>query len=121
MFSGKNSMGLGSRNNGGRLSPYQVLSQMMLPREFCQRWFRSTPEDEQQRGYREKCVALLSKVLRIRENTIQRWGGGIDFERMPEHYQVTLAYADIIREMVESVSQKTDMLDLVLGKLQDVQ
>ena len=110
-----------TRNNRVILSPYEVLSQQMKAREFCQRWFKATAEDEQERGYREKCVVLLSKVLRARENTIQRWGSGLDFERMPEQYEVTLAYADIIREMVEAVSTRTDMLSLVLDKLQDRQ
>jgi len=111
----------GSRNNRVSISPYEVLSQQMKAREFCQRWFKATPEDEQVRGYREKCVALLSKVLRVKENTIQRWGKGIDFENMPEQYEVTLAYADIIREMIESVSSRTEMLDLVLNKLENHQ
>lgn len=89
----------------------------MKAREFCQRWFKATEEDEQIRGYREKCVVLLAQVLRVRENTIQRWGKGIDFENMPEQYEVTLAYADIIREMLEAVSTKTDMVELVLNRL----
>lgn len=107
-----------SRNNRVSISPYEVLNQQMKARAFCQRWFKATEEDEQIRGYREKCVVLLGKVLHVRENTIQRWGKGIDFENMPETYEVTLAYADIIREMIESVSTKTDMLDLVMDKLQ---
>ena len=111
----------GTRNNRLRISPYEVLSQQMKAREFCRRWFKSSEEDEQVRGYREQCVVLLSKVLRVRENTIQRWGSGLDFEKMPEQYEVTLAYADIIREMIEAVSTKTDMLTLVLDKLQDPQ
>lgn len=112
-------MRTGTRNNRVRISPYEVLDQQMKAREFCRRWFKSTDEDEQTRGYRERCVVLLSKVLRVRENTIQRWGKGLEFEKMPEQYEVTLAYADIIREMLEGVSTRTDMLDLVLEKLQD--
>jgi len=104
-----------------RLSVYEVLSLRMKAREFCQRWFKSTEEDEQARGYREKCVNLLAKVLRVKENTIQRWGSGLDFEKMPEQYEVTLAYADIIRGMIESTYSKTDMIQSVLEQLQDQQ
>lgn len=108
-------------NNRSRLSPYEVLSLRMKAREFCQRWFKSTPEDEQERGYREKCVNLLARVLRLKENTIQRWGSGIDFEKMPENYEVTLAYADIIRGMIESTYTKTDMIQTVLEQLHERQ
>lgn len=91
----------------------------MKAREFCQRWFRSTEDEERARGYRERCVALLARVLKVKENTIQRWGSGIDFENMPEQYEVTLAYADIIREMIESTYSRTDMIDAVLDLLKE--
>ncbi|KAM3112785.1 hypothetical protein [Phormidesmis sp. 146-33] len=91
----------------------------MKAREFCQRWFKSTEEDEQTRGYRERCVALLARVLRVKENTIQRWGSGIDFENTPEQYEVTLAYADIIRELIERTQSQTDLLQEVLGQIND--
>ncbi|HEY9881812.1 MAG TPA: hypothetical protein V6D29_25400 [Leptolyngbyaceae cyanobacterium] len=110
-----------TRNNRGNISPYEVLNQQMKAREFCQRWFKATEEDESKRGYRERCVILLARVLKVRENTIQRWGKGLEFENMPEQYEVTLAYADIIREMLEAVSTRTDMLNMVLEKLDDSQ
>jgi hypothetical protein len=110
-----------TRNNRVIISPYEALAQQMKAREFCRRWFGATLEDEQERGYREKCVVLLSKVLHIRENTIQRWGKGLDFEKMPEPYEVTLAYADIIREMIEAVNGRTEMIDMVLAKLRNAQ
>lgn len=91
----------------------------MKAREFCQRWFKSTGEEEQVRGYRERCVALLARVLRIKENTIQRWGAGIEFEEMPEQYEVTLAYADIIRELIERTRSQTDLLQDILGHFHD--
>jgi hypothetical protein len=102
-----------------RVSPYEVLGSRMKAREFCQRWFKSTPEEEQVRGYRERCVALLARVLRVKANTIQRWGSGLDFEEMPEQYEVTLAYADIIRELIERTQSQTDLLQEILGQLGD--
>lgn len=108
-------------NNRLRLSPYEVLSLRMKAREFCQRWYKSTADEELTRGYREKCVTLLARVLRLRENTIQRWGSGLDFEKMPEQYEVTLAYADIIREMIEATYTQTDMIQSVLEQLQERQ
>jgi hypothetical protein len=88
----------------------------MQAREFCRRWFKATPEQEMERGYREKCVNLLSQILKVRPNTIQRWGKGLDL-KTPESYAVTLAYADIIRELIEATHQGTDLLKLVLENL----
>ncbi|NET37677.1 MAG: hypothetical protein F6K19_37610 [Cyanothece sp. SIO1E1] len=91
----------------------------MKAKEFCQKWFKPTAEEVQARGYRERCVALLARVLKVKEGTIQRWGSGIDFENMPEQYEVTLAYADIIRDMIESTYNRTDMIHAVLEQLRE--
>lgn len=98
------------------LSPIRALDRTMQAREFCRRWFKATPEDEQQRGYREKCINLLAQVLRIKPNTIQRWGKGMELET-PDQYAVTLAYADIIRELIEATHEGTDLLKLVLENM----
>lgn len=93
--------------------PRIILRLSMDARTFCRRWFKSTPEQEEERGYREKSINLLSQVLKLKPNTIQRWGKGMDLET-PEAYQAALAYADILREMIESTNQGTDILRLVL-------
>lgn len=88
------------------------------PREFCQKWFNATERDEQLRGYRAKCVKLLSQVVGIESHTISsKWGSGLDFEKMPEQYQKTLAYANSLREIYDNVSQDEHLMDLILERL----
>ncbi|MBD2153102.1 hypothetical protein [Leptolyngbya sp. FACHB-16] len=91
----------------------------MKANEFCRNWFKATPEQESSRGYRQQCVTLLAKVLGVKENTIQRWGSGVDFEKMPEEYEVTLAYADTIRAMLEAAYEDTRLIEAVFEKLKN--
>ena len=93
--------------------PRIIFGLNMDARTFCRRWFKSTPEEEGERGYREKCIHLLSQVLKINANSIQRWGKGMDLET-PDTYKAALAYADILREMIENTYGSTDILRLVL-------
>lgn len=74
---------------------------------FCDRWFgldELEPEEKEQikreRGYRARCVRILSAVLRKPEKTISNWGSR--FEAMPEDYQVTLIYADALRVQLQA-------------------
>ncbi len=74
---------------------------------FCDRWFgldKLEPEEKEQikreRGYRARCVRILSAVLRKPEKTISNWGSR--FEAMPEDYQVTLIYADALRVQLQA-------------------
>lgn len=84
------------------------------PREFCSRWFNATPEDEQERGYRAKCVQLLSRILKVKSETVnQKWGSGIDFAAMPPQYEVTLTYADTLRSIFITVNRNPDLVELV--------
>lgn len=84
------------------------------PRDFCGRWFNATPRDEQERGYRAKCVQLLSRILKVQAETIsQKWGSGIDFDGMPPQYEVTLAYADTLRSILITVNKNQDFVELV--------
>ncbi|WP_155960620.1 hypothetical protein [Fischerella sp. PCC 9605] len=110
-------MALIVRKNRERISPYDLLNKQMEPREFCQRWFKSTADQEQVRGYREKCVDLLAKVLKVKANTIQRWGSGLDFEGIPEQYKATLSYADIIRTIIEATNAEPELVELVVESL----
>jgi hypothetical protein len=86
------------------------------PREFCRRWFRLVKvneygnpyytEDyilaiESEHGYREKCINLIAKILRIKPNTIHRWGKGVEFDKIPTEkrlqYEIYLGYVDSLR------------------------
>lgn len=86
------------------------------PREFCRRWFGLVKvneygkpyytEDyviamESEHGYREKCINLIAKILRIKPNTIHRWGKGVEFDKIPPdkrlQYEIYLGYVDSLR------------------------
>lgn len=88
------------------------------PRQFCRKWFNATEEDEQVYGYRAKCVKLLSQIIGVEPHTISsKWGAGIDFEKMPEQYQRTLAYANSLREIYDNVSQDGHLMEVILDRL----
>ncbi|MEM8779782.1 MAG: hypothetical protein AAGF26_13085, partial [Cyanobacteria bacterium P01_G01_bin.49] len=88
------------------------------PRKFCRRWFHleSLREDgrfryqeeqileiESEWCYREQCINLLAKILKLKPNTIQRWGKGVEFDKIPlnkqNQYEMYLGYVDAIRTL----------------------
>lgn len=73
----------------------------LQPQEFCRRWLGTTEVDEQERGCRARYIRLLSQVTGAETKTIDsNWGKGCRFEQMPQHYQATLAYADLLRQLL---------------------
>lgn len=77
---------------------------LLSAEEFCERWHgleRLSEADRNQAkvkwGYRAKCTRLLAAVLQLKEETVSAWGS--TFERMPISHQVTLAYADVLRQI----------------------
>ena len=94
------------------------------PRLFCRRWFglSATNENgkalftegqikamESEHGYREKCINLLARLLKIKPNTIQRWGKGVSFNKIPaeklRRYEIYLGYIDAIRVITMSLTE----------------
>ena len=94
------------------------------PRLFCRRWFglsaikengkpRFTEGQieamESEYGYREQCVNLLARLLKIKPNTIHRWGKGVSFDKIPSdklrQYEIYLGYIDAIRVITISLSE----------------
>ena len=98
--------------------------QGMHPRKFCRRWFglekikkngqpRFREEQiiamESEHGYREKCINLIARLLKIKPNTIHRWGKGVEFDKIsPDkltQYEIYLGYIDTIRVMTSSFAE----------------
>ena len=94
------------------------------PRLFCRRWFgltainengrpRFTEEQilamESEHGYREQCIDLMAKLLKIKPNTIHRWGKGLSFDKIPSdklrQYEIYLGYIDAIRVITTSLTE----------------
>ena len=94
------------------------------PRIFCRRWFdldsvnengrpRFTQQQilamESEHGYREQCINLLARLLKIKPNTIHRWGKGVAFDRIPDdklrQYEIYLGYIDAIRVITTSLTE----------------
>ena len=112
--------------------------QSMHPRTFCRRWFgleaieedgrpRFTEEQilamESEYGYREQCINLIAKILKIKANTIHRWGKGVAFDKIPadkrEKYETYLGYVDAIRIITTSLRELDEALLLkVLRRLE---
>ncbi len=98
--------------------------QSIHPRIFCRRWFgfsvlnkdgkpRFTEEQilamESEHGYREKCINLIARLLKIQPNTIHRWGKGVAFDKIPvdkqQKYELYLGYVDAIRVITASLTE----------------
>ncbi len=94
------------------------------PRKFCRRWFgleaineygrpRFTEEEilamESEHGYREKCINLIARMLKIKPNTVHRWGKGVAFDKIPadkrQKYEIYLGYVDTIRVITTSLTK----------------
>lgn len=106
------------------LKTFITRSTGMHPRKFCRRWFgletltnngkpryqeKQILAMESEYGYREKCINLLARLLKIKPNTIQRWGKGVEFNRIaPDkltQYETYLSYIDTIRVMTVSCAE----------------
>ena len=108
------------------------------PRIFCRRWFglEATNEYgrprftegqiiaiESEHGYREKCINLIARILKIKPNTIHRWGKGVAFDKIPtdkrQKYEIYLAYVDAIRIITTSLAElEADSLLRILQRLE---
>lgn len=109
-------------------------------RKFCRRWFGMEDLDkygrpryteaqilamESDHGYREKCINLIAKVLKIKPNTVHRWGKGVEFNKIPpdkqEQYEMYLGYVDIIRLITLSIAGlNEDLLLQLLHRLEEL-
>ena len=108
--------------------------QSLHPRIFCRRWFgledirengrpRYTEDQiillESEHGYREKCINLIAKILKIKPNTVQRWGKGVQFDKIPpdkrQQYETYLGYADLMRLLAMGMARQNQnlLLDLL--------
>ncbi|WP_287298574.1 hypothetical protein [Moorena sp. SIO2C4] len=107
--------------------------QGMHPRRFCRRWFgleavnqygqRCYTESyisilESEHGYREKCINLIARVLKIKANTIHRWGKGVEFDKISpdkrQQYEMYLGYVDTLRVLATSLGGLDERLLLRL-------
>jgi hypothetical protein len=97
------------------------------PRRFCRRWFglesvneygkpRYTEDYilamESEHGYREKCINLIARILKIKPNTIHRWGKGVEFDKIPTdkrwQYEIYLGYVDSLRVFAMSLAEMNE-------------
>lgn len=87
-------------------------------REFCRLWFNADAQMEATRGYRAECVRLLSRILAVQTETISsKWGSGIDFEKMPEQYERTLAYANSLRSILDAAGNNPELSNIIAERL----
>ncbi|MDJ0744330.1 MAG: hypothetical protein QNJ32_13335 [Xenococcaceae cyanobacterium MO_167.B27] len=109
------------------------------PRIFCRRWFglstinkdgrpRFTEKQilamELEHGYREKCINLIARILKVKPNTIHRWGKGVAFDKIPvdkrQKYEIYLGYVDSIRVITMSLTElDEDSLLRLLQRLEN--
>ncbi|HBL14537.1 MAG TPA: hypothetical protein DD379_24745 [Cyanobacteria bacterium UBA11162] len=93
------------------MSLQQTFPQFLDARSFCRLWHGLDKLDEQAlqkqervRGYRAKCVRLLAFALNLQLDTVERWGEGVEFERMPIKHQATLALRWQIKTLSSSLA-----------------
>lgn len=112
---------------GGKVRSVPIPTRMQ-PREFCREWF-SRPGDtevdrddrEQERGYRQKCIELLSNTTGVSQEGVDKWSKGpkeenLNFSGMPAQYQRTLAYAISLKRVAEAVSSSDPYLFRMIMK-----
>ena len=105
----------------GRVS-FVELPACMEPKDFCREWFSVSESDENVWGYRTKCVKLLAEIIGVKTDTVDRWGDGVDFAKMPSQYKKTLKYAMTICRVIRAVnSESEDILTAVLDQLRSEQ
>ena len=136
-----------NRNKRSGSLPSRILSKSVNQNQgidfrlFCRRWFGLTAIKENgkpyfteeqilamesEHGYREKCINLLAKLLKIKPNTIQRWGKGVAFDKIPaerrQRYETYLGYVDAIRVITTSLTKLDEVSILkVLQQLEERQ
>ena len=129
-FQNKSYSHIHNRNTGAIALISKILnisvnySQGIHPRLFCRHWFglSATNENgrprftqgqieamESEHGYREKCINLLAKLLKIKPNTVHRWGRGVSFDKIPndklQQYEIYLGYIYAIRVITTSLAE----------------
>lgn len=62
---------------------------------------------ESERGHKQRVIQLLSRILRIKPETVQKWGTQFLFDRIPKEkkgaYQRHLGNVDSIRVLVSNL------------------
>jgi hypothetical protein len=84
-------------------------TQQISPRIFVRCWLGidSLPAEqianiEKKRGYRARCVQLISRILGIDSHAVELYGSGLEFEKMPKRNRQKLAIALLARESVQN-------------------
>lgn len=99
------------------------LPDRMKPREFCREWFNVTLEEEQERGYKERCIELLAEITGVGRDAVDKWGKGekgkgLEFGGMPTQYEKTLAYAMALKRIAEAAYKGNPrVIEIVLEQL----
>ncbi len=79
-------------------------------------------EIENDRGYRQQAINLLSEVLRLKTDTLNKWGQGSEFAKIPitkqAHYEASLLYFDTIRVLTANLEYLPS--EILLKILQDL-
>ena len=129
-FQNKSYSHIRNRNAGAIALTSKILKtsinhrQGIHPRLFCRQWFGLSATNqngqprftegqieamESEHGYREKCINLLARLLKIKPNTIHRWGKGVSFDKIPsnklDRYKIYLGYIDAIRVITTSLTE----------------
>ncbi len=96
----------------------EQIVKLVKPREFCRLWFGADDEMERSRGYRAECVRLLSRILNVKLETINsKWGEGIEFDKMPPQHEITLSYANSLREIIDAASNNPDLANIIMERM----
>lgn len=115
---------LESKQPDQRLTQAFILGEFEIhPRYFCRRWFglidengnsvyteQEIQEIEVEHGYRARCIHLIAQILGVKHNTVERWGKGVEFNKIPSErrhqYQKYLFYVEILRFLLANMSPK---------------
>ncbi len=88
-----------------------LYKQQINPRMFVRCWLGIENLSQEQimviekrRGYRARCVQLIAKVLALDPHSVELYGAGLDFEKMPERNKQKLAIALLARKSTKQAA-----------------
>ena len=81
-----------------------VIARLPLkPSEYCKRWVSGDPEE---RGYRTRCMQVISRVTSASMRSMERWGDTLD--DCPETVERALRKQDILNQIKQLIDSDLD-------------
>lgn len=72
---------------------------LIEPQEFCSRYIARYAGETEDWGYRQRCVKELAALLGSTPGTVNHWGAGLNFPKMPQWAREKLTLLDRVHRL----------------------